>query len=109
MIQTDTDTPMTDIFYSAEYAANRKGWTDAQLEHARRLERDLAKAKDEAENQRQAAILNAEQRDNARQDLAKANADRAVLVEALDDVVRAAPALTAEIAEAIAALSQVQA
>ena len=44
MIQTDTDTPMTDIFYSAEYAANRKGWTDAQLEHARRLERDLAKA-----------------------------------------------------------------
>ena len=58
MNQTDTDTPMTDVFYSAEYAADRKGWTDAQFEHARRLERDLAKA----------------------------NADKAVLVEALQAI-----------------------
>ena len=90
MNQTDTDTPMTDVFYSAEYAADRKGWTDAQFEHARRLERDLAKA----------------------------NADKAVLVEALDAIanqpIGPPTASHAEVlcgieAIARAALSQVQA
>ena len=57
---------------------NRVGVTGPCRKCARsaRLERALAKANDEAENQRQAAIMNAEQRD-------KANADKAVLVEAL--------------------------